>query len=60
MACHINNTGLFLCLDLAFWRDECDIPKAKRIQKVIDTLLIRQQEFKDKFGLGAYNEPYKH
>jgi hypothetical protein len=59
MACHVNNTGLFLCLDLAVWRDQCGIIKAKRIQKVIDALQIRQQRFKNKYGLGVYNEPYR-
>jgi hypothetical protein len=60
MVSHINTTGFVLCLNLSIWRDECNIPKAKRIQKVVDALQIRQQEFKDKYGLGVYNEPYKH
>jgi hypothetical protein len=52
---HINNDRFFLRMKLACWRDECDIPKAKKIQKVIDRLYIRQQAYIKRYGIDRYN-----
>jgi hypothetical protein len=42
MISKINNEGIILLIRLATWRNESDITKAKRIQKVMDRLEIRQ------------------
>jgi hypothetical protein len=44
MISKINNEGIILLIRLAKWRNESDIPKAKRIQKVMDRLEIRQKK----------------
>jgi hypothetical protein len=42
MISKINNEGIILLIRLAKWRNESNISKAKRIQKVMDRLEIRQ------------------
>jgi len=55
----INNDNLILSIELIKWRnkeyDGNHIPKAKKIQKVIDIIKTRNQEFIEKHGRGYYN-----